>query len=285
MAPETSSTSVEEVGPERPEGVTSPARPNLRGSMDDSVHPLSATFATGLPSISHPTVFAEIQAKIVELAPEDYVSPYNEEDMLNRVLVARNLHVVEAFRMWQNIVAWRKQYQPDVLSEEEAAPYLKQGVISTCGPDVNGRPCIYALNRNHNIDAEHHDRNLRTIVNLLEKTTAESSKIADGFIAVIIDQEGVGRKNMDTNLFIGKPGLVQVLQEYYPERLGSCYIIHTSWIFRLMWAIISPFLDEKTRKKVHVLPRTEDLVQHFTLDKLPAELQAKINAAAAKTKK
>lgn len=285
MAPETSSAAIEQVGPEQPEGVKSPARPNLRGSIDGSAHPLSASFASALPSISHRVVFAEMQAKIVELAPEDNVSPYNEEDMLNRVLVARNLHVAEAFRMWQNIVAWRKQYQPEVLSEEDAATYLKHGVISTCGPDVNGRPCIYALNRNHLIDAENHDMNLRTIVNLLEKTTVESSKIADGFIAVIIDQEGVGRKNMDTNLFIGKPGLVQVLQEYYPERLGSCYIIHTSWIFRLMWAIISPFLDEKTRKKVHVLPHTEDLLQHFTLDKLPAELQAKLNAAAAKTKK
>lgn len=283
MAPDTSSSIATEHMPA--EIIQSPSHPSLRGSIGGSAHPLSASYVSSLPSACHPAVYAELLAKISELAPEDNVAPYNDEDMLNRVLIARNLHAAEAFRMWQNIVTWRKQYQPEVLSEEEAAPYLAKGVISTCGPDKNGRPCIYGLNRNHVIDPEHHDANLRTIINLLEKTTLESSETADGYIAVILDQEGVGRKNMDTNLFIAKPGLVQALQEYYPERLGSCYIIHTSWIFRLMWAIISPFLDDKTRKKVHVLPHTEDLLNHFALEALPAELQAKLNAAAAKQKK
>jgi hypothetical protein len=202
--------------------------------------------------------------------------------MLNRVLVARNLSVPEAFKMWTNIVAWRKEYTPAALTAEEAAPYLAKGVVSMCGPDKNGRPCIFAASKNHLIDAENHDANLRTIVNMLEKATVESTEKADGFIAVIIDMDDAGRKNMDTHLFIGKPGLVQVLQEYYPERLGSCYIMHTSWIFRVMWAIISPFLDEKTRKKVHVLYKTEEILDHFDMATLPAELQTKLAAHAKK---
>lgn len=255
------------------------------GKKASSENNHSSSYFLDLPSVNHKVIFEELLAKITELAPEDNVPPYNDEDLLNRVLVARNLQVPEAFRMWMNIVAWRKHYQPQILSEEEAAPYLSKGVVSICGPDKQGRPCIYALNRNHIIDAENHDSNLRTIVNLLEKTTVESTRTADGFIAVIIDQEGVGRKNMDTNLFVGKPGLVQILQEYYPERLGSCYILHTSWIFRLMWAIISPFLDEKTRRKVHVLARTEDLLEHFSFDALPPELRAKLNATAHRDSK
>lgn len=31
--------------------------------------------------------------------------------------------------------------------------------------------------------------------------------------------------------------------------------MHTSWLFRAVWAIISPFLDEKTRSKVKVLAK------------------------------
>lgn len=44
-------------------------------------------------------------------------------------------------------------------------------------------------------------------------------------------------------------------QDFYPETLAAAYIMHTSWLFRAVWAIISPFLDEKTRSKVKVLSK------------------------------
>jgi hypothetical protein len=126
-------------------------------------------------------------------------------------------------------VAWRKEYQPDVLSEEEAAPYLAQGVIFRCGPDKHGHPCIYAASKNHLIDAEHHDRNLRTIVHMLDATKRDATEKGNGFIAVIIDQDQCGRKNMDTHLFIGRPGLVHILQ-VHARGLLACGVV-----FRLAW--------------------------------------------------
>lgn len=109
-------------------------------------------------------------------------------------------------------MAWRKEYKPDVLSDEEAARYLSQNVISRCGSDKYGHPCIYACSKNHFIDAEHHERNLRTIVHMLDSAKREATEKGNGFIAVIIDQDQCGRKNMDTHLFIGRPGLVHILQ-------------------------------------------------------------------------
>lgn len=53
------------------------------------------------PSEAHPEVFASMQARIEKDAPEDNVSPFNETDFLDRFLVARNLDVEEAFKMWQ----------------------------------------------------------------------------------------------------------------------------------------------------------------------------------------
>ncbi len=109
-------------------------------------------------------------------------------------------------------MAWRKEYQPDALSEEAAAPYLSKGVISRCGPDKHGHPCIYATSKNHFIEPENHEANLRTIVHMLDAAKRESTEKGDGFIAVIIDQDQCGRKNMDTHLFVGRPGLVHILQ-------------------------------------------------------------------------
>lgn len=244
--------------------------------------PTGSGLAPALPSEDNKDIFDALKARIATEQAEDNVGPFNDEHLLNNVLVARNLDVDAAFKMWQGIVEWRKEYQPEKVDPVDAEAYLSLGVIHHCGPDKHGRPVIYAQSKHHAIDAEHHERNLRTIVNLLEKAKQESVRTADGYIVVIIDQEDVGRKNMDTHLFIGKPGLVHILQDFFPETLGVCILLHTGLIFRLMWAIISPFLDEKTRNKVKVLTRTEDLLDFVDPAHLPPQLQAKVGYVADK---
>ena len=49
---------------------------------------------------------------------------------------------------------------------------------------------MYVAGRNHLIDPENHERNLRTIVQSLEEVVTESGKTSDGYMALIIDQEG-----------------------------------------------------------------------------------------------
>jgi hypothetical protein len=55
----------------------------------------------GLPSETHKEVFAELKGRVEKEAAEDNVAPFNSDDYLNRVLVARNLDVDAAFKMWQ----------------------------------------------------------------------------------------------------------------------------------------------------------------------------------------
>lgn len=61
----------------------------------------SGTAPVGLPSEAHKEVFAALRARVAAEAAEDNVAPFNSEDYLNRVLVARNLDVDAAFKMWQ----------------------------------------------------------------------------------------------------------------------------------------------------------------------------------------
>ena len=56
---------------------------------------------TGLPSLAHREVFDALKARVEAGAAEDNVAPFNSDDYLNRVLVARNLDVAAAFKMWQ----------------------------------------------------------------------------------------------------------------------------------------------------------------------------------------
>lgn len=49
---------------------------------------------------------------------------------------------------------------------------------------------------------------------------------------------------------LGKTGLAKLMQDYYPERLYKIYILHTDWLFKMMYNIISVFLSKKTKEKV-----------------------------------
>jgi hypothetical protein len=42
-------------------------------------------------------------------------------------------------------------------------------------------------------------------------------------------------------------------QNYYPEHLGTMYIINTPLIFSAIWSVVTSMLEERTRKKITVL--------------------------------
>lgn len=41
-------------------------------------------------------------------------------------------------------------------------------------------------------------------------------------------------------------------QNYFPETLGKMYVINASNIFSAIWGITKNFIDDKTKKKIHV---------------------------------
>jgi hypothetical protein len=49
--------------------------------------------------------------------------------------------------------------------------------------------------------------------------------------------------------------LLVFLQGYYPERLGTLFILNAPFIFGAVWKVVSPFIDSRTRKKVRAVPR------------------------------
>eukprot|EP01054_Gregarina_sp_Poly1_P004348 Gregarina_sp_Poly_1__4347@NODE_2356_length_2245_cov_127_891185_g1106_i1_p5_GENE_NODE_2356_length_2245_cov_127_891185_g1106_i1NODE_2356_length_2245_cov_127_891185_g1106_i1_p5_ORF_typecomplete_len123_score12_21CRAL_TRIO/PF00650_20/1_1e23CRAL_TRIO_2/PF13716_6/0_0079GUN4_N/PF16416_5/0_34_NODE_2356_length_2245_cov_127_891185_g1106_i16731041 len=40
---------------------------------------------------------------------------------------------------------------------------------------------------------------------------------------------------------------------HYPERSYKIFIINAPWYFSAGWSILSPFLDPRTRQKVHII--------------------------------
>lgn len=62
-------------------------------------------------------------------------------------------------------------------------------------------------------------------------------------------------------------------QNRYPETMGKFFIINAPWTFSAVWAIIKPWLDEVTVKKINILGGTyrEELLKHIPAESLPKQ--------------
>ncbi len=63
---------------------------------------------------------------------------------------------------------------------------------------------------------------------------------------VIWDRTGFSKKNFDLSVMKG----VAKLQEYYPERLHAFYVLHSNFLFSVLYSLAKPFLSPRTTSKV-----------------------------------
>ncbi|BAM78917.1 similar to polyphosphoinositide binding protein Ssh2 [Cyanidioschyzon merolae strain 10D] len=69
--------------------------------------------------------------------------------------------------------------------------------------------------------------------------------------------------------------MIRLVQNHYPERLGKVYIIHYSRHIHIFYRLLSPFIEDKTRAKIHWVPESEIVptFRHdFPNDSLPKSL-------------
>lgn len=81
------------------------------------------------------------------------------------------------------------------------------------------------------------------------------SKSAGGLIEqslTILDMDGIGMGILagKTKEFVKIAS--DIGQNYYPEMLGTMFLVNTSFFFSAVWSIVQGFIDEKTRKKINV---------------------------------
>merc|ERR1712150_411812 len=64
---------------------------------------------------------------------------------------------------------------------------------------------------------------------------------------------------------------MQQSQDYYPELLGSLYIINAPWVFNLVFQAITPWMSEETSHKIHILGDNykKELIEKIGKNALP----------------
>ena len=112
---------------------------------------------------------------------------------------------------------------------------------------------------------------MRFGVYLIEQGIKKCAETGADKLVVIYDREGFDRKNFDSKLADVMKSLMKILQDYYAERLAVMYVLKPNWFYKLMVGMIRPFLDEKTRNKIKLVDKLDDLKKHFDDDQLMIE--------------
>lgn len=74
-------------------------------------------------------------------------------------------------------------------------------------------------------------------------------RMTDGVdqISILVDFDGWSLKNVDNDL---DKMMIDTIQNFYPERLGAAYVVNAPTVFKVAWAVVRPWLDNRTTSKV-----------------------------------
>lgn len=94
-----------------------------------------------------------------------------------------------------------------------------------------------------------------------------------GQVVSIMDVENVSISEMmgDAQEFLKMA--LQVMQSHYVDRCNRMFIVNAPFFFNMMWRVVSPLLNENTRKKISILgcsaSEKRELLKYIDSDRVP----------------
>ncbi|CAN6585670.1 unnamed protein product [Malus baccata var. baccata] len=146
-------------------------------------------------------------------------------------LLRADLDIEQASAMFLKYLKWRRDFvRKGSISASEIPNQIAQNTMFLQGSDKNGYPIAVILGYRRFQDSLKEFK--RFVVYGLDKICAKEVFLYS---------------NSDLRGYLGA---LSILQDYYPERLGKMYIVHAPLIFMMVWKIVYPFIDNKTKKKI-----------------------------------
>ncbi|KAM4820318.1 SEC14-like protein 5 [Thomomys bottae] len=184
-----------------------------------------------------------------------------KDEHILRFLRARDFRLDKAREMLCQSLSWRKQHQVDLLLQTWRPPDPLQEFYAGGWhyQDIDGRP-LYILRLGHMdtkglMKAVGEEALLRHVLSVNE----EGQKRCEGITkqlgrpisswTCLLDLEGLNMRHL------WRPGvkallrMIEVVEDNYPETLGRLLIVRAPRVFPVLWTLISPFINENTRRK------------------------------------
>ncbi|KAG1660690.1 hypothetical protein FOA52_015901 [Chlamydomonas sp. UWO 241] len=230
---------------------------------------------------------------------------HDDKYTLLRFLKARQWDTPKAVAMYMDMVRWRREEDIDALYQE--LHFHELDAVLPAYPhfyhklDKFGRPVYYELSGKmdvakiltHTTEERIMKYHIWTWERFFKQLAPACSVMAGKPVmtcTVIIDLEGLGLSNFSTVARKLLKLLSHIDQHFYPESLGVMFIINAPFIFKTIWAVVNPMLEERTRKKIHVLGADyqtvlAEVISHDSLlecygggSKVPIDQPSKISA-------
>ncbi|OKL58337.1 CRAL-TRIO domain-containing protein [Talaromyces atroroseus] len=183
-------------------------------------------------------------------------------ECLLRYLRATKWNVSNAIKRIRDTLSWRREYIGDKLTADYISIENETGKQVILGYDVEGRPCLYLIPSRQNTDKS--PRQIEHLVFMLERVV-DLMPPGQENVALLVNFKET-RSGQNATIGQAKQTL-DILQNYYPERLGRALVQNIPWIISGFFKIITPFIDPVTVQK---LKFNEDLRKHVPPEQLLA---------------
>lgn len=214
---------------------------------------------------------------------------------LLRFLRARKFDLEKTTEMWKNFINWRREKKVDEVRHyefpelNEAKQYYPHAWFRT---DKLGRPIyierpgkiqldkLTKVMNNERLELHFINDYERLMNDIFPACSKAKGELVSNTL-YIIDLKGVSARMMSSKIYELLKIATKIGQDNYPEILGTMFIVNTPLFFHGAWSLIKGFVDEKTRKKVHILGSNykKELLQVIDENDLPDFLGGKATEA------
>ncbi|NXF20003.1 S14L1 protein, partial [Rhodinocichla rosea] len=191
-----------------------------------------------------------------------------KDEHILRFLRARDFNIDKAREILCQSLTWRKQHQVDYILDTWNPPQVLQDYYAGGWHhhDKDGRP-LYVLRLGQMdtkglvraLGEEALLRYVRSHFSVFSTyISKENFNIMEIFLFIslkfsswtcLVDLEGLNMRHL------WRPGvkallrIIEVVEANYPETLGRLLILRAPRVFPVLWTLVSPFIDDNTRKK------------------------------------
>lgn len=213
---------------------------------------------------------------------EDGEGEITAETLDDRFIAGCNGDVEEAKRRYAATMKWRKENGIDkiLLRPSRVFDDMKETFTHyTHKKDKYGHPVTYEFlgtqrKTYHDFLARgvSEDEAITHHVRLQEFlwSVIDSRPYPQGNQIKIYDIRGIGMSDLASDVVGYTKKWGETLGEYNPERVYQVFIINPPSWFNLIWKIVSPLLNPKTRERIHVLRGQKDIAKAL-LEFIPPE--------------
>jgi hypothetical protein len=197
------------------------------------------------------TLSAEEQICVDYLLAQVKEAPLDDDRFVTaanalRFARARDCNCEKALDMFEATIRWRREYAPHRITAADVAGSLALKNNVMAGRCKKGNAVMYFRpgTFNPNVAADR----IKYVAYLLEEAARQGYEQ----LTWVMDWRLFGKRSADPESSETRKGVVKLFQDHYPERLGAMYMVQQPWFISAFYYLSAPFVDSRTRAKVHI---------------------------------